>query len=348
MNCCIHKSAWPVLLAALALLVAGVAPAGAAGVDKTLDSYSRPGQLVDIGGRRLNLRCSGHGAPTVILDIGLGETSLAWRKVQPAIARMTRVCSYDRAGFAFSDAGPLPRDGRAEADDLHALVRAAKLRTPLVLVGHSLGSVIARIYANLHRDEVAGIVVVDYPAYDFDLHEPAADALQNRMNREDLQYGPYRACAEAARAGLLDPAGKTSSKACKGIPPKPPEFSDKLYASVRANMAKPRYWQALIAEKESWVGATPAGLRATQRSYGALPLTILAADGSNAYLPADLRKMMDDAWAASYRRLAALSTRSRIVTVTHSSHLMYLDRPDAIVDAVRDMLGEVRRRRSGK
>ena len=109
-------------------------------------------------------------------------------------------------------------------------------------------------------------------------------------------------------------------------------------------MAAPKYWQALISEKESWSGATPAAQRATQRPYGAMPLTILAADGSNAYLPSDLRKMMDAAWAASYRRLAALSTRSKLVTVAHSSHLMYLDRPDAIIDAVRDMLEEVRHR----
>jgi len=339
----ILKAARPILLAGAALLAACAAPAGDSAVDTSLDGYSQPGQLVDIGGRRLNLRCSGEGAPTVILDIGLGETSLAWRKVQPRLARLTRVCSYDRAGFAFSDAGPMPRDGRAEADDLHALVHAAGLRTPLVLVGHSLGSVIARTYANLYADDVAGIVVVDYPAYDFDLHEPAADALQNRMNREDLEYGPYRACAAAAQAGRIDLAGKTASDSCKGIPPKPPEFSEKLYASVRANMAVPRYWQALISEKESWMGATPAAQRATQHGYGAMPLTILAADGSNAYLPEDLRKMMDAAWAASYRRLAAQSTRSRIVDVAHSSHIMYMDRPDAIIGAVRDMLEEVRR-----
>jgi pimeloyl-ACP methyl ester carboxylesterase len=163
------------------------------------------------------------------------------------------------------------------------------------------------------------------------------------MNREDLEHGPYQRCAKAARRGTLaHPRGADAD--C--VPPPQPAFSDRLNASVRANAARPAYWEALIAEKQAWADATPAALRAAGRTYGDLPLLILAADGSNAYLPPDLRKPMDAAWQASYARLAAYSTRGVVVPVAHSSHNMFDDQPDAIVDAVTRLIGELRRKRA--
>ena len=312
--------------------------------DHAFDVYAAPARRVDIGaGRHLDLRCSGSGAPTVILDIGLGMSSLSWRHVQPALARITRVCSYDRAGFGFSDPGPLPRDAGSEADDLHALVKAADVTTPLLLVGHSLGSYIARIYASRHPDDVTGLVVIDLPAGDFNEYAPEVAALQARMNREDLESGPYQRCAKAARRGtLVHPVGADAD--C--MPPVHLEFSDRLNASVRAHAARSAYWDALIAEKQAWATATPAALTAAGRDYADLPLVILAADGSNAYLPPDLRKQVDAAWQASYARLAAYSTRGVVVPVARSSHNMFDDRPDAIVDAVTRLVGELRRLRT--
>ncbi len=325
------------LLLALCVLSASAQSAP----DRALDVYAAPAQRVDIGaGRHLNLRCSGSGTPTVVLDIGLGLSSLAWRAVQPALARITRTCSYDRAGFGFSDPGPLPRSARSEADDLHALLHAADIAPPLLLVGHSLGSYIARVYASRHPDEVAGLVLIDLPAGDFDEYAPAVAALHARMNREDLEYGPYRRCAKAAREGALDdPADRVAD--C--LPAADPRFSDRLNAALRGLAARPAYWDALIAEKQAWVDATPAAIAAAGRDYGDLPLWVLAADGSNAYLPPDLRKQVDAAWQASYARLAAYSTRGRVIQVARSSHNMFDDRPDAIVDAVTDLLGELRR-----
>src|SRR5262245_42938993 len=104
-------------LASAALAAETKAPAP----DPALESYAKPAQLVDVGGRKLNLRCSGSGAPAVILESGASADSLAWYVVQPRIAKTNKVCSYDRAGFGFSDDGPLPRDVDANAADLHAL-----------------------------------------------------------------------------------------------------------------------------------------------------------------------------------------------------------------------------------
>src|SRR3954468_23710834 len=122
-----------------------VLPGGAsASPDNRLDIYAKPGVLVDIAGRKLNLRCSGSGAITVLLESGNNADSMAWFKVQPQTAKFARVCAYDRAGTGFSDGGLLPRSLDANASDLHALIQAAHLAVPLVLVGHSYGTNVIR------------------------------------------------------------------------------------------------------------------------------------------------------------------------------------------------------------
>ena len=161
--------------------------------DATLDAYAAPAESIDIGGRRLDLRCSGSGTPTVLLEAGQGMSSMSWRKVQPALARSMRVCAYDRAGLGFSDAAPLPRTARAEADDLHALVRSAKLAPPLVLVGHSLGSYIVRLYVDAHRADVAGLVLVDPVSETFAQDAPDAAAREAKMSAENTPEATFAA-----------------------------------------------------------------------------------------------------------------------------------------------------------
>src|SRR5437588_5210224 len=123
--------------------------------------YPPPGKLVDIGGYRLHINCTGTGSPTVILDAGLGETSLDWSKVQPAVARFTRVCSYDRAGYGWSDTGPGPRTSQQIVQELHLLLMHAQISGPYLLVGHSLGGLNMRLYAYRYPAEVAGMVLLD-------------------------------------------------------------------------------------------------------------------------------------------------------------------------------------------
>src|SRR5713226_519244 len=141
-----------VLLAAAGLLYQGIA----SGVDAS--RYPAPGKLIDVGGYRLHINCTGTGSPTVILDAGLGGTSLDWSKVQPAVAHFTRVCSYDRAGYGWSDTGPGPRTSQQIVKELHLLLMHAQISGPYILVGHSLGGLNMRLYAYRYPGEVAGMV----------------------------------------------------------------------------------------------------------------------------------------------------------------------------------------------
>jgi len=123
--------------------------------------HAAPGQLIDVGGRRLHVQCAGSGSPTVVLESGLGETGAYWRWIQAELAADTRVCTYDRAGRGWSDAAAGPQDGIAVAADLHTLLERARIRGPFVLVGHSSGAQYVRIFAGQHPADVAGIVLLD-------------------------------------------------------------------------------------------------------------------------------------------------------------------------------------------
>ena len=108
------------------------------------------GRRYDVGGFKMHIDCTGEGSPTVILESGLGDTYVSWRKVQPQIAKFTRVCSYDRAGLGYSDSSSQPRTSKVIAGELHALLKAAGIAPPYVLVGHSMGGYDVRLYASLY------------------------------------------------------------------------------------------------------------------------------------------------------------------------------------------------------
>ncbi|MFL5735444.1 MAG: alpha/beta fold hydrolase, partial [Chloroflexia bacterium] len=124
--------------------------------------------LFDVGGYKLWLSCSGHGGPTVIMDPGLGESSDSWNGVAPDVASFTRACVFDRAGLGKSDRGPAPRTSQQIVNELHALLTAAKVEGPYVLVGQAEGGLNLQLFAKLYKSEVAGLVLVDAVHPDLD------------------------------------------------------------------------------------------------------------------------------------------------------------------------------------
>src|SRR5512134_3773763 len=124
-------------------------------------AYPPPGQLVDVGGYRLHLNCTGSGSPTVVIDTGWGDASAGWGWVQPEVAKTTRICTYDRAGMGWSEVSPEPRTAREFAKELHTLLEKANEPGPYVLVGHSMGGYTMRVYAHDYPEDVAGLVLID-------------------------------------------------------------------------------------------------------------------------------------------------------------------------------------------
>jgi len=149
-------------------LFVGLVVAGVGGGYETIQEQvdrsttAMPGHLVDVGGRRLYVQCSGSGSPTVVLVSGLAETSVYWGGwIAPAVAQNTTVCAYDRAGQGWSDPPASPQDGAAVATDLNTLLVNAQIPGPYVVVGHSTGGAYARVFAARYPDQVAGMVFLD-------------------------------------------------------------------------------------------------------------------------------------------------------------------------------------------
>jgi pimeloyl-ACP methyl ester carboxylesterase len=145
--------------------------------------YPAPGQMVDVGGHKLHIYCTGEGSPTVILESALASTSSSWGWVQPAVARGTRVCAYDRAGAGWSEGGPKPRDGQQVATELHTLLDKSDIAGPYVLVGHSVGGLYVRAYAARYPGDVAGMVLVDSSHPDQWLRTPGGQEQFSKYER---------------------------------------------------------------------------------------------------------------------------------------------------------------------
>src|SRR5580704_6584041 len=133
----------------------------AIGSSRDAQRFPPPGELVNAGGHRLHIYCMGEGTPAVVMDSGFPASSLSWTFVQPAVARFTHTCSYDRAGLGWSDAGPMPRSSRQIVEELRALLLNAGVEGPFVLVGHSFGTFTVRLFASTYPGDVVGLVLVD-------------------------------------------------------------------------------------------------------------------------------------------------------------------------------------------
>ena len=182
--------------------------------------YQAPGRLVDVGGHRLHLHCSGQGSPTVVLDTGLGMPSASWVLVQPVVAQWTRVCAYDRAGYGFSDLGPTPRTSQRIVEELHALLDRAGEPAPYVLAGHSFGGFTIRLFASRYPSQVAGLVLIDASHEDFAtrLHEADAQTQQRRrQTQRQIELGLAALPGQAdhgCQHRSYDPSGAARGSDC--------------------------------------------------------------------------------------------------------------------------------------
>jgi pimeloyl-ACP methyl ester carboxylesterase len=282
-------------------------------------------------GRRLNLYCEGQGAPTVILEAGLGSSSSAWRRVQDEIARTTKACAYDRAGLGHSPPGPLPRDTRAIVADLEQLLKAAELPGPYVLVGHSMGAYSMRVFATRRREDVVGLVLVD-PSTERQRTRFAA-LLPQAAALEKADSGRRTACARAERP--------VEVKGCVLLPSDiPPALLDRFLVTQGQGA-----FATALAENEAFGRLDSAEVIAERRPLGPLPLLILTASKVELGGGTDAQKTaLHTEWMKMHDETAALSTVGVNRLVPGAGHAIQREKPQAVIDAVTEVIADARRR----
>jgi pimeloyl-ACP methyl ester carboxylesterase len=310
------KARW-VLTPVVAVLV--LAPIGAtyANVAGTGDraAFTAPGKLYDVGGHRLHLDCRGHGSPTVVLSNGFGGVSAAWARISAPAAATTRVCAYDRAGQGWSDEADSPRDGVESAEDLHALLAAAREHGPFVLVGHSTGGTYAMTYAARYPEQIAGLVLLDGSSPEQFTRMPAYPGLYAMMRRI------YALMPTLSRLGLGH------------LVPENSHLPTDVAAKVAAIASAPQYYRN---QRDEW-SIIPKVFTQAQAlaTLGDRPLAVLTASASSTGT---------EGWDGAQDQLAALSSNSvhRTVDSTHQGLLEDVRPTAAAVRAITEVISSVR------
>jgi pimeloyl-ACP methyl ester carboxylesterase len=313
------------LVAAAHLHVHGHAPVS--------QGSAAPGRLIDVGGRKLHLLCSGSGSPTVILMAGGGAFSIDWALVQPRVADGTRVCSYDRAGLAWSDPGPADETVEQTVEDLHALLMTAGEKSPYLLVGASIGGIFIRAYQRAFPDEVAGLVFTNSS-------NQVGTSVKGKVGLIwELTEDEIRSVFP------LPPSVKGPSPTREGEPFD--RLSPQLQA-VRLGLDI-RLW-----EKRDPAKAGPESLLSWRREFlrefdetdtspkfplGEVPVVVV----SSRPVASESERQSRNGAAA---RLDFLSSNTMHVTATGSGHEIHLYQPDVVVQAVLRAVSAVRTRRS--
>jgi pimeloyl-ACP methyl ester carboxylesterase len=331
--------------AGLALTIAA-AVSGMAGAAPGDEIYARPGQMVEADGARLNLYCMGKGSPTVVFDAGHQDWAPAWATIQPEVAKWTRACSYDRAGNGFSGPGPMPRTSERIARELHDALHAAGIGGPYVLVGHAFGGYNMRAFAYGYRSEVAGLVLVDSDVGD----AAAAEWVSRSHNVFIRQAVELQRCRDAVAANPSD-----------AVPPGPPElacdrrffrgFPEKNWSDPLNRLllhevrTRADLFDTVIAELQELPG-NEFYLQQHRQSLGNRPVRVLVAAPfyrDTSATPADVHARhlrLEAQRMEAQRRLAALSSNSRLILARHSpGAYIQFDEPELVLQAIREAAG---------
>ncbi len=280
-------------------------------------SSARPGRLVELGSHRLHIFCVGTGGPTVVIDSGLGGSSLEWIKVQRSLAQYVRVCSYDRAGYGWSEPGPLPRTTSRIVDELFQLLKNANIAGPYVLVGHSFGGYTAQLFANRYPDETAGLVLVD------------------SSHPEQFE----RFLAPPIRANLA-PSGKNRHMMLSPSPRMPENLPDEVKPIVHVLNLRGETRRAMGHELLDF------RLSAQQvREAPALPNVpmVVLTRGKRVWPQTDRGQQMEQLWSQLQVELANRTQRAIHILAHRSGHHVHLDQPELVANSVQLVVDLVRR-----
>ncbi|MFN8384688.1 MAG: alpha/beta hydrolase [Anaerolineales bacterium] len=283
------------------------------------------GQLVDVNGHKMHIYCTGEGSPTVILEGGVPEWSIHWQKVQPKISKFTRVCSYDRAGYGWSEAGPSPRTAEKIVSELHTLLQNSGEAGPYVYVAHSFWGPAALLYQNIYPDEIVGMMLIE--TWSPQLFSPAPDVI--------MQSIPL-----ANTLNKLAPLGQIRLWGELGVLPVESIFQTQLIPTELQPAYKAAYYDGKLwnAMSEEYSAMNESGVQ-TQNlaSLGDLPLVVIKAGihPADDYPPADV-------WDATQTSLAQLSSRGQLIIAENSGHFVQLEQPALVADMIQQVIEEVK------
>jgi len=297
---------------------------------------AQPGKFVDVGGHRLHAHCMGSGTPVVLLEAGIAASSLSWSLVESEIARFTRVCSYDRAGFAWSDAASCPRTFEQIVAELTRVLAHVAPGQRLVLVGHSFGSFVIRAYAERHPENVVGLVLVDPPTEWLTMTPHREHMLRrgqrlSRVGAVLAHIGVVRGSLALLTSGapgaprrLVSVLGPTALRTLQRLVGEVKKLPPDVHPVVQEMWCQPKCFSAMadhlgVLQRERKVLAAvnpPPGIPVVVISSGNQP-------------PEQI---------AEHRELAARSARARHVVAARSTHWVQFDEPELVVAAVKEVV----------
>jgi pimeloyl-ACP methyl ester carboxylesterase len=294
--------------------------------------FPQRGKLVQAGDIKLNIECSGEALPTVILESAGAFTSRSWAKVQPEVAKFARVISYDRAGYGWSESSTYPRTATQLAKELKALLDAAGEKGPYILVGNSVGGYVNQAFANEYPQDVAGMVLVDASHPDtetktIEVLSPEAREKYNSFSKLIVSPSGQFMTVWATRLGIV-----------RLLTPRSDELTNELnYLSWQTK----QMW-AVFSEFEAHEESSEQIRK--MRTLGDRPLIVLTAGKIDEGIYDD----PNDATAAHklwveviQKDLVRLSTRGKQIVVTDSGHMIPMERPEAVVAAIREVWDQV-------
>ena len=279
-------------------------------------SFKPPGKLVEVNGRIMHINCIGNKSPTIILDSGAGGFSLEWRNIQHSLSQYARVCAYDRAGYGWSDMGPLPRTTKRIAHELHTLLENAGIHGPFIIVGHSFGGFTAQYFARYYEDEIAGLVLVDssHDEQVYRLPENGKNVVRRSLHQD--------------RSTMV-----TKAVLHEHYPEEEAEVAQQLMAR----------WSAMLTWREEMANYALSARELRDLHHGPIlqiPIVVLTR-GKRVWPDTPYGDAMEAAWTELQNELNYMSGNSTQVIAEHSGHVIHLDEPELVVDAIHDILNYV-------
>jgi pimeloyl-ACP methyl ester carboxylesterase len=292
------------------------------------------GEMVSVGTHSLHVIKEGSNGPTIVFDHGAGGSALTWSLVYPEIAKIAKVLIYDRAGYGWSESGPMPRTNEQCVEELHELLK--NIKGPVILAGHSYGGINVRLYKQRYPENVKGIVLVDAT------HE---DEITDRFPVEH-QKGQQMPAKMMGVFVFLSKIGVLKAlAACKAVP----GFSQSIHncpANIQKMLWKTSFQTRALVSAQSEFTHLPAGYEEVRhyKSLGDIPLTVISAGVVDQFIPGtskEVQEQIKQTLKDVALDMSKMSSKGKLVIAEKSGHTVQLEEPEVVIQAIKEMVREI-------